>query len=362
MADDAVLRDFDTIGVSTSLSTLPPNIAARGNAVQTMPICEADPWRFQYFENVPCPDDVLISTEDPDSWMWYPAHRWIYDKMEVALSQGLQAAPRTEVMPPSFPVFSKPITNLRGMGVGSQVIASESEYKTVLTAGHFWCTLLTGAHVSSDVALVDGEPRWWRHTAGVTTEGGTFDYWHIHAAPMPEIETWCGDWNTAKTLLRGYTGMANFETIGGRIIEAHLRFADQWPDLYGPRWVEAVGSSCTQTQQWTYPDSARVDGFSVVLFLPHRSPLPPSAGQKSSTWCAAWMVFPACRSRSTKTRTRHITPCLQAGSGSRSSMPRPWPRAVRVGRRYAAPSSRHRERQASTRSQRSVSREAATQT
>ena len=31
----------------------------------------------------------------------------------------------------------------------------------------------------------------------------------------------------------GYTGMVNFETIGGRIIEAHLRFADQWPDLYG---------------------------------------------------------------------------------------------------------------------------------
>ena len=55
---------------------------------------------------------------------------------------------------------------------------------------------------------------------------------------MPEIEDWCGAW--AREHLRGYTGMANFETIGGRIIEAHLRFADQWPDLYGPGWVEAV--------------------------------------------------------------------------------------------------------------------------
>ena len=27
--------------------------------------------------------------------------------------------------------------------------------------------------------------------------------------------------------------MINLETIGGRIIEVHLRFADQWPDLYG---------------------------------------------------------------------------------------------------------------------------------
>jgi hypothetical protein len=40
--------------------------------------------------------------------------------------------------------------------------------------------------------------------------------------------------------LGGYTGMLNVETIGGTIIEAHLRFADQWPDLYGAGWVEAV--------------------------------------------------------------------------------------------------------------------------
>jgi hypothetical protein len=39
--------------------------------------------------------------------------------------------------------------------------------------------------------------------------------------------------------LPGYT-ILNIETIGGRIIEAHLRFADQWPDLYGAGWVAAV--------------------------------------------------------------------------------------------------------------------------
>jgi hypothetical protein len=230
-----------------------------------MPICEADPWRFQYFDGVPCPPDVRVSTEDPDSWQWYPAHRWIYDKLAVALSQGLDAAPHG-VMPPSFPVFSKPIMNLRGMGTGSQVIESEAAYKAALTAGHFWCTLLTGPHVSTDVALLDGQPVWWRHTTGVTAPGGTFDYWHIHAEAMPAIETWCGDW--ARRHLRGYTGMANFETIGGRIIEAHLRFADQWPDLYGPGWVEAL-IRLYATGTWDYPDTGRGEGFSVVLFGPH---------------------------------------------------------------------------------------------
>jgi hypothetical protein len=47
-----------------------------------------------------------------------------------------------------------------------------------------------------------------------------------------------------------------------------LRFADQWPDLYGPGWVRAVIGLYTDGT-WTYPDTGRVDGFSVVLFLPH---------------------------------------------------------------------------------------------
>ena len=41
-------------------------------------------------------------------------------------------------------------------------------------------------------------------------------------APMPAIEDYCGAW--IRRHLAGYTGMLNLETIGGRIIEVHLRF------------------------------------------------------------------------------------------------------------------------------------------
>jgi hypothetical protein len=230
-----------------------------------MPILERAPWRAQFFSSIPCPDGVIIPTEDTQAWILYPAHRWIYDKLAVALSQGLDAAPHG-VMPPRFPVFSKPIINLRGMGAGSMPIPDEASYRAALAGGHFWSTLLTGPHVSSDAALINGQPVWWRHTTGATAPGGTFDYWHVHAEPMPDIEDWCGAW-TCKHLA-GYTGMVNFETIGSRIIEGHLRFADQWPDLYGPGWVEAV-VGLYATGQWAYPDTGRVDGFSVVLFGPH---------------------------------------------------------------------------------------------
>ncbi len=230
-----------------------------------MPICEIDPWRTQYFESVPCPSDVFIPTEDSDAWTWNPRHRWVYDKLAVALSQGLEAAPHG-VAPQNYPVFSKPIYNLKGMGVGSRPLRSADDYASAYQAGHFWTTLLEGDHVSSDAALVDGVAQWWRHARGIASGAGTFDYWEVQAAAAPAVESWCGAW--FERHLKGYTGLVNVETIGGRIIEVHLRFADQWPDLYGPGWVEAAIGLYARGA-WRFDDSARRTGYSVVLFTPH---------------------------------------------------------------------------------------------
>ena len=230
-----------------------------------MPFCEADPWRLQYFEGVPCPPEVRIPTEDPDAYEWYPQHRWVYDKLRLCASQALACAPHG-VDPPQFPVFSKPITNLRGMGVGSRVLRSRAEYRRHLTAGHFWMTLLEGEHVSTDVAVVRGRAAWRRHSRGVPAGEGRFDYWTIEAATRPQLEGYLEAWLAGN--LGSYTGMVNFETIGGRIIDAHLRFADQWPDLYGRDWLAAV-VGLYQHGEWTFPEPERHTGYSVALFGPH---------------------------------------------------------------------------------------------
>ncbi len=238
-----------------------------------MPICEADPWRLQYFTQVETAAN--IPTEDSDAWLWNCAHRWVYDKLAVALSQDLDAGPHG-TPPPRFPVFSKPIINLKGMGVGSRVLHSEAEYQQHYAPGHFWMTLLEGRHVSSDIAIVDGEPRWWRHVTGKPAGEGTFDYWTVHAAREADLEARCGAW--VRRHLAGYTGMLNLETIGGTIIEAHLRFADQWPDLYGAGWIEAL-VRLYENGCWDFYDGDRSEGYSVVLFGPkgRRYRHPPSA-------------------------------------------------------------------------------------
>lgn len=231
-----------------------------------MPIREIDPWRLQYFEGIDCPEDVVIPTDDADAWTLFPVQRWVYDKLRVAESQGLTCGPHG-IEPPAFPVFSKPVFNLRGMGTGSRVMRSLRDYRAHQRPGQIWMPLLEGEHISSDVAVVDGAARWWRHAAGVPLGEGMFDHWIVLAEARPEIERPVADWLRAN--LRGYTGMVNLETIGGRIIEVHLRFADQWPDLYGGRpWVEAM-VRLYRDGVWEYDDTTRREGYSVVLFGSH---------------------------------------------------------------------------------------------
>lgn len=232
---------------------------------RAMPIVEHDPWREQYFEGVACPENVRISTDDTDSYVWYRDHRWIYNKLLIAETQGLSCAPHG-IMPPSFPVFSKPIYNLRGMGMETRIFEDAETYLAERDPGHMWVQLLAGEHLSTDIAVVEGQAKWWRHVIGKPGPHQTFDYWTVLAEGRPEVEAYCAEW-IAKNF-PDYTGMMNLETIGGKIIEGHLRFADQWPDLYGKGWLDAlVGLHAHGT--WDYADDDRREGYSVVVYAAH---------------------------------------------------------------------------------------------
>ena len=152
-----------------------------------MPYLGVDSWRWQYFAPVPCPDGVTVPVDDATAWALYPDRRWVYDKLAICRTQGLPHGPHG-IEPARYPVFSKPIVNLRGMGIGSRPIASARAYRQALSAGHMWIPLLTGRHVSTDVALAGGRPAWWRHTTGVPRKAGTFDYWTVHAERDPPLE------------------------------------------------------------------------------------------------------------------------------------------------------------------------------
>ena len=229
-----------------------------------MPFLGVDSWRWQYFEGQPCPDGLVVPIDDATAWELHRDHRAIYNKLTICETQGLPNGPHG-TMPPRFPIFSKPIYNMRGMGTGSRVIASEAEYEASLQPGHMWMKLLQGPHVSTDLAVARGAIGWCRHSTGVSGAQGTFDYWTVHAKPKPALEAYLAEW--AGRTLGDFTGIVNVETIGGRIIECHLRMSEQWLDLNGTGWLAAVVELYTNGV-WRFGAAPRT-GYSVVLFGAH---------------------------------------------------------------------------------------------
>jgi hypothetical protein len=243
-----------------------------------MPFIVRDPWRLQYFEHVPCPDDVAIAVDDLDCWDLYPDKRFIYDKLLIAQSQGLACGLHSD-LPQQFPVFAKPRINLKGMGFGSYLIPDAEAFHVTMGDGQMWMVRLEGPHVSTDCAMVRGHVAWMRHANGTAWHGGTFKHWIIEAAPNPALETYLLKW--LSRVLPSFTGMINIESIGGRVIEAQLRFADQWCDLNGKGWLDAVVELYARGE-WNFADGARHDGWSIPLFARHGTVPPhPSAEVQS---------------------------------------------------------------------------------
>lgn len=243
-----------------------------------MPVLERDPWRYQYFTETSCPEHVIVPTDDIDAWPLNPRYNWVYDRLRIAQSQGLAAGPHGAA-PPAYPVFSKPIINLRGMGIGSLLVRSSQEMAAANAPGHFWMPVLEGDHVSTDCAVEQGEVKWMRSCHGEPAGNGMFRYWTLLEKGPSHTEAYLADWVARH--LAGYSGMLNLETIGGKIIEVHLRFSDQWCDLNGAGWIDAV-VNLYATCRWNWQEPRRRQGFSVPLFAqPDRTYRhPPDSAQR----------------------------------------------------------------------------------
>ena len=143
----------------------------------------------------PCPADVFIPTEDSDAWT-------VESRASLGLRQaggGTRARASTPRRTASAPADLSGLlqADLQPQGHGRrQPRAPLARPTTTPPTSPATCgrTLLEGDHVSSDVAVVDGAPRWWRHAAGIASGDGTFDYWEMHADAEPAVEDWCGAW------------------------------------------------------------------------------------------------------------------------------------------------------------------------
>ena len=95
--------------------------------------------------------------EDFQAWEEYPQHRWLFNKLELALQLGYDAGPTgTSIKKPGYYIV-KPTYNLYGMGIGAKrmYLDPEKDGEDMINLAHvppgyFWCEYFEGPHYSID--------------------------------------------------------------------------------------------------------------------------------------------------------------------------------------------------------------------
>ncbi len=161
------------------------------------------------------------------------------------LSQELEAGPHG-APPPCYPVFSKPIVNLKGMGVGSRVLR-RPRITSGIRARPFLDDAARRPPCLVDLAVVDGVPAGGA-TSRQTRGRGTFDYWTIHAEPDAEIEARCGAWvrSNSPAIPACSISRPSAAPSSRRICASPTN----GPIFTAPGWVDAVVGSTTGVWQF----------------------------------------------------------------------------------------------------------------
>ena len=225
-----------------------------------MPFKNLSPWEEVLFKGIDIPSNATIPVDDEHAYLCYRDLRWIFNKMDLCNSQGIKCAP-IGVEPKKYPVFMKPIINLYGMGMEAKRIEEESDLTN--KPGFFWMEYLEPPHISTDVVFYSGIPVWWGHTVAHKIDDTRFEMWEYRGdTRMNLVEEYITSW--FKDHVGGYTGVFNFETLNGKIIDAHPRMSVQFVDLYGEGWLQAV-ANLYGGKEWNYDGKGKI-GYSVPIW------------------------------------------------------------------------------------------------
>ena len=196
--------------------------------------------------------------DDKDVWPNCPVDcLWVYDKLILAAKCGHKAGPAGVPVPEAAQYIIRPITNIRMMGRGAVKRWLTPDDTDLVPDGHFWSEVFTGRHISVDfhngiqTLAVEG-------FRGADGRLDRFTRWQRiecdYSFPL-ELAT-----------LRDQTPWVNVEYVGGKIIEAHLRWNDDFRNHSGtviyPVWADKPLPQPRNTSWYPSPSGDRL-GFWV---------------------------------------------------------------------------------------------------
>lgn len=170
---------------------------------------------------VPFSDKIV--NNDIDAYEKYPKYNYLYNKLWVAKTQNLQC--NTMDNPPTkdlYPVFIKPIINLRGANLDCFKIHNEREYNKYKDRKDlFWCEYIDKNEGSTDF-IVDNGVILFELTYNIENEKGDFLQTITKISPSNQCPYKVKEWLKKHT--KGYSGIINLQYRGDIIIECGLRF------------------------------------------------------------------------------------------------------------------------------------------
>lgn len=180
-------------------------------------------------------NNCFVPLEDGFSYLEYPEHNYVYNKLWLMQAQGIESYPVGVESSGNvgFPCVVKPLFNMNGMSCGTSLVYKE-QFDDIwkIHNGKFFMPFLEGDHITADIVLVNGLPVDEVFVKGHKGEFGKFNYWETLS--KEEMYAHHELLHTIKYFISmcfsDYTGMINFEAIGDILIEIHLRpNADLYP-------------------------------------------------------------------------------------------------------------------------------------
>lgn len=187
-----------------------------------------------------------------------PKDRWIFNKLEIALIQGIAAGTNSHEVPATGYYIVRPIINLHGMGVSAtKEWIEEGDEEEKVPDGFFWMEMLQGRHLSIDyenkkpVLVVEG------------FKADTLYKWNKwvrksikSAIKLPKFLRRAGSRNK----------YLNVEFIGGRVIEVHLRGNPDFEESYNeiiPVWDDTTIEFFTDRVEegYSFVEAKEYNGF-----------------------------------------------------------------------------------------------------
>lgn len=173
--------------------------------------------------------------------------RWLFNKLEVALRQGLHAGPAGTAPQHSGLYISRPVYNPYGMGISAKKFEYDidTDYKNfinhaVVPPGHFWCEWLPGLQHSIDYQVKSDYRTWevasiWVGEHYSDNNLTRFKQWtkldpeeapNVYTLPikLPWFDVGVQVWD--REAVPGF----NVEMRNGKVIEVHLRHGNDTLD------------------------------------------------------------------------------------------------------------------------------------